>query len=132
MTTRLRWPMLSPPIQILIQLLLYKTITCLMRPATTFFVKKNKTTTKKTTKIEKLFKSLTIFVKKLYHRLLVGLNTALGNRILSKRYSFKRYFPCYIKLSVSLYLSSIFYFVAQIRKMCYRKKWKIEPLKSIY
>ena len=36
-TTRLRRPMLSPPKQIPIQLLLYKTTTCLTRPATTFF-----------------------------------------------------------------------------------------------
>ena len=36
-TTRLRRPMLSPPKQIPIQLLLYKTTTCLTRPATIFF-----------------------------------------------------------------------------------------------
>ena len=37
-TTRLRRPMLSPPKQIPLQLLLYKTTTCLTRPETTFFV----------------------------------------------------------------------------------------------
>ena len=37
-TARLRRPMLSPPKQIPIQSLLYKTTTCLTRPATTFFV----------------------------------------------------------------------------------------------
>ena len=51
-TTRLRRPMLSPPRQIPIQLLLYNTTTRLTRPMTTFFVsqmKKNlfKTTTTK-------------------------------------------------------------------------------------
>ena len=44
MTTRLRWPMLSPPKQIRIQSLLYKTTTCLMQPATTFFVSQTKKT----------------------------------------------------------------------------------------
>ena len=38
MTTHLRWPMLSPPRQIPMQPLLYKTTTCPTRPATTFFV----------------------------------------------------------------------------------------------
>ena len=33
---------------------------------------------------------------------------------------------------MSLFLSCIFYFVAKIRKTCYRKKEKIESLKSIY
>ena len=37
-TTRLRQPILSLPQQIPVHLLLYKTTTCLMRPATTFFV----------------------------------------------------------------------------------------------
>ena len=48
-TTRLRWPMLSPPKQILIQLLLYKTTTCLTQPATTFLSPKWKKTLSKTT-----------------------------------------------------------------------------------
>ena len=48
-----------------------------------------------------------------------------------KKKSFKRNFPSYIKLFVSLFLLCIFYFVTQIRKACYRKK-KIELLKSIY
>ena len=47
-TTRLRLPMLSPPIPILIQSLLYKTTTCLTRPATTFFVPQMKKTLPKT------------------------------------------------------------------------------------
>ena len=38
MTTRLRQPMPSPPKPIPIQTLLYKTTTCLTRPANTFFV----------------------------------------------------------------------------------------------
>ena len=38
MTTRLRQPILSPPKPIPIQSLLYKITTCLMQPATTFFV----------------------------------------------------------------------------------------------
>ena len=41
-TSRLRRPILSPPKQILVQSLLYKTTTCLTRPATTFFVSKIK------------------------------------------------------------------------------------------
>ena len=48
-TTRLRWPMLSPPKQILIQLLLYKMTTCLTQPATTFLSPKWKKTLSKTT-----------------------------------------------------------------------------------
>ena len=43
-TTHLRWPMLSPPKPIPIQLLLYKMTTCLMRPTTTFFVPQMKKT----------------------------------------------------------------------------------------
>ena len=51
-TVHLRRLMLSPPQQIPIQLLLYKTTTCLTRPAATFFVSQikkslSKTTTKK-------------------------------------------------------------------------------------
>ena len=38
MTTCLRWPMLSPPKQIPIWLLLFNMITCLTQPAATFFV----------------------------------------------------------------------------------------------
>ena len=30
------------------------------------------------------------------------------------------------------FLSLLFYFITQVRKTYYRKKWKIEPLKSIY
>ena len=41
-TTRLRRPVLSSPKPIPIQSLLYKTTTCLTRPATTFFVSKMK------------------------------------------------------------------------------------------
>ena len=37
-TTYIRRPMLSPPERIPIQTLLYKTTTCLTRPATTFLV----------------------------------------------------------------------------------------------
>ena len=44
MTTCLSQPMLSPPKQIPIQLLLYKMITCLARQATTFFVSQMKKT----------------------------------------------------------------------------------------
>ena len=52
MTTRLRRPKLSLHKQIPIQLLLYKTTTCIARPGTTFFVsqmkkKLSKATTKK-------------------------------------------------------------------------------------
>ena len=36
-TTRLRWPVLCPPKEIPIQLLLYKMTISLTRPATTFF-----------------------------------------------------------------------------------------------
>ena len=43
-TTRLRRPMRNPPKPIPIQLLLYKTIACLTRPATTFLVLKWKKT----------------------------------------------------------------------------------------
>ena len=51
-STRRRRPMLSPPEQIPIQWLLYKTTTCLTRPATTFFLstkwkRPSKTTTNK-------------------------------------------------------------------------------------
>ena len=51
-TIRLRRPMLSPPKQIPVQLLLHKTTICLTRPTTTFFCLSNekslsKTTTKK-------------------------------------------------------------------------------------
>ena len=42
MATRLRWRKLSPPKQIPVQLLLYKTAICLMQPATTFFVSQMK------------------------------------------------------------------------------------------
>ena len=57
-TTHLRRPMLSPPNQILIQSLLYKTNTCLTRPSTTFFClpnekKLSKTTTKKLCPVKK-------------------------------------------------------------------------------
>ena len=38
MITSIRRPMLSPPKQIPIQSLLYKTTNCLTRPATNFFV----------------------------------------------------------------------------------------------
>ena len=41
-TTHLRQPMLSLPKEIPIQSLLYKTTTCLTRPATTFFVSQMK------------------------------------------------------------------------------------------
>ena len=41
-TTRLRRPMLSPPKLVSIQSLMNKAITCLTRPATTFFVPKMK------------------------------------------------------------------------------------------
>ena len=37
MTTSVKRPMLNLPTQIPVQLLLYKTTTCLTRPATTFF-----------------------------------------------------------------------------------------------
>ena len=47
-------------------------------------------------------------------------NMALDNTV--KKLPFKRYFPSYVKLFVSLLLSCIFCFVAQIRKMYYRKK----------
>ena len=47
-TTCLRWPMLSLPKQILVQLLLYKTTTCLTQPATTFFVSQRKNSLFKT------------------------------------------------------------------------------------
>ena len=49
MTTRLRWPVLSLPKQIAIQLLLYKTTMSLTRPATTFFVSQVKKNLSKTT-----------------------------------------------------------------------------------
>ena len=42
MTTRLRWPMLSPPQRIPMQSLLYNTISCLMQPVTIFFVSQMK------------------------------------------------------------------------------------------
>ena len=50
MNTHRRGPILSPPKQILMQSILQKTITCLTRPAITFFclpkpVKKNHNTT---------------------------------------------------------------------------------------
>ena len=48
-TTRLRWPLLGLPKQILIQLLLYKMTTCLMQSATTFFVSQMKKYLSKTT-----------------------------------------------------------------------------------
>ena len=48
-TTRLRRPMLSPPMRIPIQSLLYKTTTCLTRPATTFFCPPNEKNLSKTT-----------------------------------------------------------------------------------
>ena len=48
-TTPLRQPMLSPPKPISIQLLLYKTTTCLTRAATTFFVPQMKKNLSKTT-----------------------------------------------------------------------------------
>ena len=48
-TTRLRQPMLSLPKQIPIQLLLHKRTTCLMQPATTFFVSQMKKNLPKTT-----------------------------------------------------------------------------------
>ena len=43
-TTRLRQPVLSQPKQIPVQLLLYKTTTCVTRPATTFFCLPNEKT----------------------------------------------------------------------------------------
>ena len=42
MTTHIRRQILSPPKQIPIKSLLYKTTTCLTRPATTFFVSQMK------------------------------------------------------------------------------------------
>ena len=50
-TTRLRRSMLSPPMQISIQLLLYKTTTCLTHPAT-FFVPQTKKNLCKTTTVK--------------------------------------------------------------------------------
>ena len=48
-TTRLSRPVLSPPKQIPLQSLLYKTTTCLTRPATTFFVSQMKKNLSKAT-----------------------------------------------------------------------------------
>ena len=47
-TTSIRQPVLSPPKQIPIQSLLYKTTTCLTRPATTYFVPQMKKNLSKT------------------------------------------------------------------------------------
>ena len=52
MTTCLRWPILIQPKQIPMQLLLYKTTTCLAWPATTFICLTNKKNFFKTTTIE--------------------------------------------------------------------------------
>ena len=53
-TTCLRWPMLSLPKRIPIQLLMYKTTICLTWPVTTFFVFRNekKNLSKTTTKLK--------------------------------------------------------------------------------
>ena len=48
-TTRLRQPVLSPPQQISIELLLYNTTTCLKQPATTFCLPSEKNLSKTTT-----------------------------------------------------------------------------------
>ena len=42
MTISVRQPILSPPKQILVQSLLYKTTTCVTQPATTFCLPKEK------------------------------------------------------------------------------------------
>ena len=51
-TTRLRWPILSPPMPTLMQSLLYKTTTCLTRPANTLFVPEMEKNLSKTTTVK--------------------------------------------------------------------------------
>ena len=65
-----------------------------------------------------------------HQKLFVSYFMVLGNAV--KKQPSKRYSPCYQKLCVSLFLSCIFYFVGQIRKICNRNKWKTEPLMSTY
>ena len=66
--------------------------------------------------------------KELHHRL--GLASKYGSWQWCQKSPLKRYLPSFLKFFLSLFLSCIFYFVGQIRKTCYRKEWKTEPLKS--
>ena len=56
------------------------------------------------------------------------LGSKYGSCQYRKKKLFKRYLPSYVKLSVSLFLSCMFYFVAQIRKTEREKKLNLWSL----
>ena len=63
------------------------------------------------------YKSRQIFLLKSFT---FGWAATPGNAV--KKLSIKRYFPRYVNIFVSLFSPYVFYFVAQIRKTCYRNK----------
>ena len=63
------------------------------------------------------YKSRQIFLLKSFT---FGWAATPGNAV--KKLSIKRYFPSYVNIFVSLFSPYVFYFVAQIRKTCYRNK----------